>query len=93
MRIQTEELCLMKKPQIAYIRLLKISKIKRLRREAVPKRLSAKKVFLKISQNSQQNTCARAFFLNSEKIRNYFTGGIEKEHRAKLRLSPKVLKV
>ena len=30
--------------------------------EAVAKRCSAKKVFLEISQNSQENTCARASF-------------------------------
>ena len=31
--------------------------------EAVARRCSVKKVFLKISQNSQENTCARASFL------------------------------
>ena len=31
--------------------------------EAVVQRCSVKKVFLEISQNSQQNTCARASFL------------------------------
>ena len=31
--------------------------------EAVVRRCSAKKVFLEISQNSQENTCARIFFL------------------------------
>ena len=31
--------------------------------EAVVQRCSVKKVFLKISQNSQENTCARASFL------------------------------
>ena len=31
--------------------------------EAVVQRCSAKKVFLKISQNSQENTCARISFL------------------------------
>ena len=30
--------------------------------EAVTRRCSVKKVFLKISQNSQENTCARVFF-------------------------------
>ena len=30
--------------------------------EAVVQRCSAKKMFLKISQNSQENTCARVFF-------------------------------
>ena len=34
-----------------------------LRIEAVIQRCSVKKVFLKISQNSQENTCARASFL------------------------------
>ena len=32
-------------------------------KEAVAKRCSVKKVFLEISQNSQENTCARASFL------------------------------
>ena len=31
--------------------------------EAVAQRCSVKKVFLEISQNSQENTCARASFL------------------------------
>ena len=31
--------------------------------EAIARRSSVKKVLLKISQNSQENTCARAFFL------------------------------
>ena len=31
--------------------------------EAVAQRCSVKKVFLKISQNSQENTCARVYFL------------------------------
>ena len=31
--------------------------------EAVVRRCSVKKVFLEISQNSQENTCARASFL------------------------------
>ena len=31
--------------------------------EAVPRRCSIKKVFLKISQNSKENTCARVSFL------------------------------
>ena len=31
--------------------------------EAVAKRCSVRKVFIKILQNSQKNTCARAFFL------------------------------
>ena len=30
---------------------------------AVVQRISVKKVFLEISQNSQENTCARVFFL------------------------------
>ena len=36
---------------------------KSIKREAVAKRCSVKKVFLKISQNSQENTCARVSFL------------------------------
>ena len=32
--------------------------------KSVARRCSVKKVFLKISQNSQENTCARAFFNN-----------------------------
>ena len=35
--------------------------------EAVTRRCSVKKVFLEISQNSQENTCARASFLISKK--------------------------
>ena len=31
--------------------------------EAVAQRCSLKKVFLKISQNSQENTCTRVYFL------------------------------
>ena len=31
--------------------------------EAVPQRCSIKKVFLEISQNAQENTCARVSFL------------------------------
>ena len=30
--------------------------------EAVARRCSVKKMFVKISQNSQENTCTRAFF-------------------------------
>ena len=33
--------------------------------EAVARRCSVKKVFLEISQNSQENTCARASFLET----------------------------
>ena len=33
--------------------------------EAVAKRCSVKKVFLEISQNSEENTCARASFLET----------------------------
>ena len=40
---------------------IKKSKIKSL--EAVAQRCSVKKVFLEISQNSQENTCARVPFL------------------------------
>ena len=36
--------------------------------EAVVQRCSVKKVFLEISQNSQENTCARDSFL----IKNYY---------------------
>ena len=34
-----------------------------LKLEAVPQRCSVKRVFLEISQNSQQNTCARVSYL------------------------------
>ena len=37
--------------------------------EAVAQRHSIKKVFLEISQNSQENTCARIFFNKVEKKR------------------------
>ena len=36
--------------------------------EAVPQRCSVKKVFLEISQNSQENICARVSFLKICKI-------------------------
>ena len=36
--------------------------------EAVAKRCSVKKVFLEISQNSQENTCGRIFFFNAIKL-------------------------
>ena len=34
-------------------------------------RCSVKKVFLKISQNSQENSCARAFFLRKLQVCNF----------------------
>ena len=43
--------------------------------EAVTRRCSVKKKFLKISQNSQQNACARAFFL----IKLQFSGDFIKK--------------
>ena len=36
--------------------------------EAVVRKCSVKKVFLEISQNSQENTCARASFLIKLKV-------------------------
>ena len=36
--------------------------------EAVVQRCFVKKVFLEISQNSQENTCARASFLTKTKV-------------------------
>ena len=39
-----------------------IRKLKRVSIEAVAQRFSVKKVSLEISQNSQENTCARNFF-------------------------------
>ena len=38
------------------------SSVLKQRTEAVAQRCSLKKVFLEISQNSQENTCARVFF-------------------------------
>ena len=42
--------------------------------EAVVRRCSVKNVFLEISQNSQEKTCARVFFLNKVAglLFNYF---------------------
>ena len=37
--------------------------------EAVAQRCSVKKVFLEISQNSQENTCARVSVVNTEHLR------------------------
>ena len=42
--------------------ILHISIISDVTSEAVVQRCSVKKVFLEISQNLQENTCARAFF-------------------------------
>ena len=42
--------------------MLKKEKKKEKKEEAVIQRCSVKKVFLEISQNSQENTCARVFF-------------------------------
>ena len=42
--------------------------------EAVAQRCSVKKVFLEISQNSQENTCARASFFN--KVAGSASGGL-----------------
>ena len=39
--------------------------------EAVARRCSVKKMFLEISQNSQENTCARASFLIKPKACNF----------------------
>ena len=39
--------------------------------EAVVQRYSVKKVFLEISQNSQENTCARLFFHKSCRLQAY----------------------
>ena len=40
--------------------------------EAVVRRCSVKKVFLEISQNSQENTCGRVFFFNKKNfIKNF----------------------
>ena len=41
-------------------------------REAVVRRCSAEKVFLEISQNSQENTCARVSFLK-ETLAHFFS--------------------
>ena len=42
--------------------------------EAVAQRCSVKKVFLEISQNSQENTCARVFFLINLQKKDSGTG-------------------
>ena len=42
-----------------------LSSIDVYRAEAAVRRCSSKQVFLKISQNSQENTCARVSFLDS----------------------------
>ena len=41
--------------------------------EAVTRSYSVKKVFLKISQNSQENTCARVFFIKKEALAQVFS--------------------
>ena len=48
--------------------------------EAVAQRCSVKKVFLQISQNSQENTCARVYFLIKLQACNF----IEKETLAQM---------
>ena len=45
--------------------------------EAVVRRCSVKKVFLEISQNSQENTCARDSFFNKvESLAQLFSCGL-----------------
>ena len=48
-----------------FLRTLLVDPSEKLIAEAVFRRCSVKKVFLKISQNSQENTCTRVSFLQS----------------------------
>ena len=41
--------------------------------EVVARRVSVKKVFLEISQNSQKNTCASLFFIKQEALAQVFS--------------------
>ena len=41
--------------------------------EVVPRRVSVKRVFLEISQNSQKNTCASLFFIKQEALAQLFS--------------------
>ena len=45
--------------------------------EAAARRCSVKKYLLKISQNSQQNTCARVIFKKSHRAGNFITRKIQ----------------
>ena len=57
--------CLIYRPSIELLGIVIVSKVwrrSRVNREAVVRRCSVKKVFLKISQNSQENTCSRVSF-------------------------------
>ena len=55
----------------------------------VTRRCSVKKVFLEISQNSQENNCARVFF---NKCRHETCNFIEKETLAQVEISAKFLR-
>ena len=48
---------------VEYISLTSISIVEVRNKEVVARRCSVKRVFLKISQSSQENTCARVSFL------------------------------
>ena len=50
------------------------SKIKNILLEAATRGVLWKKVFLKVSQNSQENTCARVFFLIKLQATGLFSG-------------------
>ena len=52
--------------------------------EAVVQRCSVKKVFLEISQNSQENTCARVFFNKVAGLRPYACNFIKNETLAQM---------
>ena len=63
--------------------------------EAVVQRCSVKKVFLKISQNSQENSCARLFLnkedsCTSEKLEKFLRTSFFTEHLRWLRLFPQI---
>ena len=53
------------------------------RGEAVPQTCSVKKVFLEISQNSQENTCARVFSKNTFFYRTPLEAASDRGNREK----------
>ena len=62
-------------PRFALVRIfgivLSVTHLKKTIPEAVVQRCSIKKMFLEISQNSQENTCARVYFLIKLQVREH----------------------
>ena len=52
-----------------HLKVLSCHNLRNVNQEAVARRCSVKKVFLEISQNSQENTCVRVFFSNVPGLR------------------------